>query len=324
MVTFFNNRSRKRKNELEIREKSIIENDKENFRFMDQIFELSDQIENQIQFLLNEEGKMTSTFNEMLGGTGYTAEQIQKVQQKLTNLSDNSENTNKLILRVFQGLDVSMKKVENVSKENINMINEMQNVMEMFEQFVTMLDKVQSQYSNIEKFATIISNIANQTNLLSLNASIEAARAGEQGKGFAVVANEIKKLSEDTQKNAKDIMFALQEMTSGIVLLNNQANEGNEVVLHTTEIVKNSAALMKNIIMSEKEVHKFAEDVKNSQSRNVKDVEQINRELINTIEKAEEDSNEFERLMLSIQKKADYFLNILHHLDQIKALKEEN
>lgn len=51
----------------------------------------------------------------------------------------------------------------------------------------------------------MIANVASQTNLLALNAGIEAARAGEAGRGFAVVANEVKSLSHDAQRAAREI-----------------------------------------------------------------------------------------------------------------------
>ena len=65
----------------------------------------------------------------------------------------------------------------------------------------------------IRQVVEIVEGISDQTNLLALNATIEAARAGEHGKGFAVVAEEVRKLSDQTQKSVKSIRSFTEQIT---------------------------------------------------------------------------------------------------------------
>lgn len=94
--------------------------------------------------------------------------------------------------------------------------------------------------AEIGKIVDAIAGIAAQTNLLALNAAIEAARAGEHGKGFAVVAEEVRKLAEESQLEAKEIaglIAAIQQDTKAALdAVNAGTAEVHEGAAAVTEV----------------------------------------------------------------------------------------
>ena len=66
-------------------------------------------------------------------------------------------------------------------------------MVEQINDMVTEMDKADALLNDVKA-------IVDQTNLLALNAAIEAARAGEAGRGFAVVAEEVRALSQRSDR----------------------------------------------------------------------------------------------------------------------------
>jgi methyl-accepting chemotaxis protein len=87
------------------------------------------------------------------------------------------------------------------------------NAMELVEK----MDVIKGEVRGILGLLNEVESIAKQTNLLALNAAIEAARAGEAGRGFAVVADEVRNLSENTNKFSKQIRKLVHNVDESLV-----------------------------------------------------------------------------------------------------------
>jgi methyl-accepting chemotaxis protein len=94
--------------------------------------------------------------------------------------------------------------------------------------------------ADINKFVVSVGRIAEQTNLLSLNAAIEAARAGEAGRGFGVVASEVRKLADQTQAAADDVVKMTETVTTRVAATSKAMEQG---VIQVGEIERVSREL---------------------------------------------------------------------------------
>ena len=120
-----------------------------------------------------------------------------------------------------------------------------------------------SDTQNLKSITTTIKDISDQTNLLALNAAIEAARAGEHGRGFAVVAEEVRALSDRTNKAISEIEVSLsvliQSMSSATDAIESNTAIVNELVIEG-EKIKEDVSLVNNSISSSVEIGAISQD----------------------------------------------------------------
>nr|WP_296485972.1 methyl-accepting chemotaxis protein [uncultured Acetatifactor sp.] len=133
---------------------------------------------------------------------------------------------------VYQKIESGQKEltaIKDLSEQTIAVSREMQKDM----------DELVNIINHISGVISGIGSISMQTNLLALNASVEAARAGEAGKGFAVVANEIRELSEETQKLTSNMESFVKTMKEASRKSVGSSTETIESLVSMTNKIKN-------------------------------------------------------------------------------------
>jgi len=108
------------------------------------------------------------------------------------------------------------------------------------------INKALASMQNIADKISVIDEIARQTNLLALNAAVEAARAGDMGKGFAVVAAEVRRLAENSQKSAADIIESSTETV-------HVSKEASTKFVGIVPNIQKSTLLMDKVVMASRE-----------------------------------------------------------------------
>jgi len=157
---------------------------------------------------------------------------VEQIVSSINNLIDHIGRQSSAIVESSGSIEEMTSSIKNIryvileKKKHSDLLSETaKESVEKMTQSVESVNKIATSANNMFEMIEIINNIAGQTELLAMNAAIEAAHAGSSGKGFAVVAEEIRKLSEQTGLNAKQITLSLRKVVDDI----HQANDLNIV-----------------------------------------------------------------------------------------------
>jgi methyl-accepting chemotaxis protein len=127
--------------------------------------------------------------------------------------------------------------------------------------------------TDINKFVVSVSRIAEQTNLLSLNAAIEAARAGEAGRGFGVVASEVRKLADQTQAAADDVVKMTETVTTRVAATSKAMEQGVVQVGEIERVSRELDAALSTILAAAEKTRTAAAGVTTAATENARAVD---------------------------------------------------
>jgi methyl-accepting chemotaxis protein len=99
--------------------------------------------------------------------------------------------------------------ISKYNQQNVAFNGVSTNISRYYKDLENQLGVIVQVINKITENSSRIQDISENINILSINASIQAARAGNEGKGFKVISNEIKALSESTDKFIKDIIHVI-------------------------------------------------------------------------------------------------------------------
>ena len=127
--------------------------------------------------------------------------------------------------------------------------------------------------ADINKFVVSVGRIAEQTNLLSLNAAIEAARAGEAGRGFAVVAGEVRKLADQTQAAADDVVKLMDSVTTRVLATSKAMEQGVVQVGEIEQVSRDLDSALTTILAAAQRTREAAATVTAAAGENARAVD---------------------------------------------------
>ncbi|WMC10919.1 methyl-accepting chemotaxis protein [Oceanimonas pelagia] len=170
----------------------------------------------------------------------------------------------------------------------VRSIDSMQQLADSVSEAGQAMQELETQTRQIDSVVEVIRNISEQTNLLALNAAIEAARAGESGRGFAVVADEVRSLAMRTQESTGEIQRMIQQLQSHAGTVAEHMSNSQEQAAISMDVVRAAGRDLEQILNEVQSINDMNAQIATASEEQSAVAEEINRNLININEGAQE------------------------------------
>lgn len=150
--------------------------------------------------------KIKEVISKLQKASGVLAKEAAIMNKSLSVVANSSSSQAAALEEVSGSMEEMTGNVESSKMNANNAVNNNTSVRKDVNEMKDLVFNTEASMKTVSQKINLIDEIARQTNLLAINASIEAANAGVNGKGFAVIAQEVRKLAENIQSAAKEIV----------------------------------------------------------------------------------------------------------------------
>ncbi len=238
-------------------------------------------------------------------------EQVGKTMDIMSGMKKELDYSKDMSLKTTEDNMASFEILEKMTNSLNEVVHSIQNSSIQEEEMSGKIQEVVSQTEQIKGVLDMIKEIADQTNLLALNAAIEAARAGEHGRGFAVVADEVRKLAERTQKSLSEIDATISIIVQGVMQL-------SEDMQKNAKNISEVSARAEDVKVEAEETKiktKDAISISKEASNRVTEISKMTKDMMKNMEKTYEISNNNEKIANELTNISEKMSRISKSLD---------
>ena len=258
---------------------------------------------------------------------------IKNVGKNIDHLAGHAEHTKEFAENLEQStsaIDDSVKIAQRYTKKVIHNAGRGMELVARNREKIQVIERVVQDFhgttktllqlgSDIAKILDYIGDHTQQTNLLALNAAIIASQGGvgdSQSKGFSVVADEIKQLSEQTNRSTQEIQQIIGTLQAEIRKAYQQVELGLDAVRDGADSVGQSEVALQAILESISETDSVVESILSEtlqQAGQASLIHEANRNIHNQVET-------IRTVIEEQQQTSNYILSLAMNVQQATAV----